>query len=282
MIYKQAGTLIPFSEPTVDWKSIDLTTADTISQGRHSVVYKAKTRLPRFHVSELDMHGVHVPSPQIDYAVKVISWTDQQQLLRIVKEVVALVATSSHLQFTLNDAQVMIATKWYDGGTLEQLLPSLKMLKLKQPIPHPKPQIFYDPNWSISYPNALKQLVESLLTELMDLNESKNLLHRDLRLSNFIFHNESNARFSLNLIDYGFAAREDKSLSFTETERSADPYFYCVHPPEVINGTAPYSHASEVWSVGMIILSLWTCDKPFGDRTNEVTSNICLYLIYSR
>jgi serine/threonine protein kinase len=51
-----------------------------------------------------------------------------------------------------------------------------------------------------------------------------------------------------------------------------------VNAPEVIND-GKYTFASEIWSFGMILLSLWTCNKPFNNEllTNPLVSNLSYF-----
>jgi serine/threonine protein kinase len=73
---------------------------------------------------------------------------------------------------------------------------------------------------------------------------------------------------NVEIIDWGLATRED--LSSTSNDNDTQ-YLYCVKAPEVMNG-GEYTFASEMWSFGMILLSLWTCEKSFHALTDSEVS----------
>jgi serine/threonine protein kinase len=119
-------------------------------------------------------------------------------------------------------------------------------------------------NAGMCYLTMIKRLILSTIGALMPIHVT-GTLHRDVRLSNYIIKDGS-----VVLIDYGLATR---------MERPSNSALYCVNAPEVIAGQE-YSMASEMWSLGIVLLSLWTCTKPFDRGAQTDTQVSILTLCY--
>jgi len=94
---------------------------------------------------------------------------------------------------------------------------------------------------------------------------SEGVVHRDLKLENFIFEQE-NGHF-LKLIDFGFSEFFPKSAVMKE---SMGTLHYVA--PEVLEQS--YSGGScDMWSLGVIVFSLLAGRLPFGHRQSDVATH---------
>jgi len=114
------------------------------------------------------------------------------------------------------------------------------------------------------------KLVRQITTAVAYIH-SKGIVHRDLKLENFLF--ESTASDSpLKIIDFGLS----KHMKFDEAEHDTVGTAYTV-APEVIRGE--YDAKCDVWGVGVIAYMLLCGDPPFGgcggpEAPMEIRANI--------
>jgi calcium-dependent protein kinase len=99
------------------------------------------------------------------------------------------------------------------------------------------------------------RLVKQMLSAVRYLH-SKGIVHRDLKLENFLFSNRSDDS-ELKMIDFGFS----KHFVFGEilTAPVGTPYTVA---PEVIHGS--YDEQCDVWAIGVIAFLLLSGNPPFG------------------
>jgi serine/threonine protein kinase len=206
-------------------------------------------------------------------AVKILPLTTSTPIQRIAHEIIVIDrhnagGVNELIGLEATDSYAAIITPFANGGTLGGYLPTL--LKLKQEILNNNDSLSVGER-RMKYLHHIRSIVVGLFHRIQQSLSAK-VLHRDLRLENVVVIekvaptrsecvdiNDANEpgdispSLAVELIDYGHATREDFSLHSSDEETQR--YFYCVNAPEVISDR-PYTAASEIWSFGMILLSL--------------------------
>eukprot|EP00727_Mastigamoeba_balamuthi_P010555 m51a1_g6121 putative serine threonine kinase (1028) ;mRNA; f:149691-154461 len=124
---------------------------------------------------------------------------------------------------------MFVVTEWMDMGSLQQLIASSHQLEKQQGI----------------------AILASTCSALMFLHQSR-ILHRDLKSSNILLGKNMEVKVS----DFGMAAV--KMVNKTSTLSGSIAWV----APEVL-GSATYSEASDVYSFGIIMNEILTCEIPF-------------------
>ena len=99
------------------------------------------------------------------------------------------------------------------------------------------------------------RLVKQMLCSVRYIH-SKGIIHRDLKLENFLF-SDSSPESELKMIDFGLS----KHFTFGEVQHEAVGTPYTV-APEVIRGS--YDERCDVWAIGVITYLLLSGESPFG------------------
>ena len=99
------------------------------------------------------------------------------------------------------------------------------------------------------------RLVKNMLNAVRYLH-SKGIIHRDLKLENFLFSSTSQDS-ELKMIDFGLS----KHFRYGEQQHEAVGTPYTV-APEVIRGC--YDERCDIWAIGVIAFLLLSGDPPFG------------------
>mmetsp|Transcript_9712 Transcript_9712/g.10454 ORF Transcript_9712/g.10454 Transcript_9712/m.10454 type:complete len:1083 (-) Transcript_9712:318-3566(-) len=114
------------------------------------------------------------------------------------------------------------------------------------------------------------RLLKQMLSSVRYLH-SKGIIHRDLKLENFLFSSSSQDS-ELKMIDFGLS----KHFRYGEVHHEAVGTPYTV-APEVIKGK--YDERCDIWAIGVIAFLLFSGDPPFGgcggsESLMEVRQNI--------
>jgi calcium-dependent protein kinase len=104
-------------------------------------------------------------------------------------------------------------------------------------------------------------LVKQMLSSVRYLH-SKNIIHRDLKLENFLF-SSTDADSELKMIDFGLS-KHFAHPGELQNESVGTPYTIA---PEIINGE--YDEKVDVWALGVITYLLLSGETPFGGVDGE-------------
>jgi len=97
----------------------------------------------------------------------------------------------------------------------------------------------------------IKELLCQMLEGLHYLHH-RGILHRDIKGSNILL----NANGLLKLADFGLARRYHKRRANLDYSNRVITLWY--RPPELLLGATAYGPAVDIWSIGCIMLELWT------------------------
>ncbi len=115
----------------------------------------------------------------------------------------------------------------------------------------------------------------SQITESIKFLHSNKIIHRDIKLENFLLKNNS----IIKLIDFGCCAL----LTDEEPKRLSTCGTHLYMSPELIN-SQPYDYCVDIWALGVLFLELLHGYSPFGKRDDDyniIYSNILLNKIKS-
>jgi calcium-dependent protein kinase len=104
------------------------------------------------------------------------------------------------------------------------------------------------------------RLVKQMLSSVRYLH-SKGIIHRDLKLENFLFSTTSPTS-DLKMIDFGLSKHFE--IGEMHCEKVGTPYTVS---PELIRGV--YDEKSDIWSLGVITYLLLSGETPFGGLDGE-------------
>ena len=106
------------------------------------------------------------------------------------------------------------------------------------------------------------RIVRQIISSVAYLH-SKNIIHRDLKLENFLFSDESNTS-ELKMIDFGLS--KHFNVGELQHEHVGTPY---TEAPEVIKSEDGYDAKVDVWAIGVITYLLLSGDTPFGGASPD-------------
>jgi len=151
-----------------------------------------------------------------------------------------------------------VVMEYLSGGELQDKLDNM------EPLPCPPPFPDSVPRMEVVY---AQPLVKDMLSAISYLH-ANGIVHRDLKLENFIFSGPEAGEGKIKLIDFGL------SRACLESEvMTADVGSVIYKAPEVMK--ANYSEASDLWSLGVICHMLVTGIVPWeGESRVEIEASI--------
>jgi len=105
------------------------------------------------------------------------------------------------------------------------------------------------------------RVIKQMLSSVRYLH-SKNIIHRDLKLENFLFSSKD-ANSTMKMIDFGLS-KHFTFIGEVQHESVGTPYTVA---PEVIR--ADYDEKIDIWALGVIIFLLLSGETPFGGADGE-------------
>lgn len=121
-------------------------------------------------------------------------------------------------------------------------------------------------------------LMESLATDIIDglaYLHSNNIIHRDLKPSNILLFSEGE-KLRAKITDFGIAKLSDATAASTQlvgtVEYMAPEYFT----------TGNITPASDVWSLGVMLLEVFTGSHPFGKTTQGLSNEQIIHNILNK
>lgn len=88
------------------------------------------------------------------------------------------------------------------------------------------------------------------------------VVHRDIKLDNFVLSSKNLRDCRLVLIDFGYSKRISQGALQTQL---GTPWYIA---PEILEPTKPYTDACDVWSLGVVLYMMLLAEPPFKGRNN--------------
>ena len=203
--------------------SMDVTYADLIIGRRIG-----RGACSAVHVAEHDKSGEL-------FAVKMFNAFDKQQRSQMIKEIKILTEVDC-------DCVVPIKGAWHQEGNIGIIL---------QYMDHGSLEFMCNEKIDVDE-QALAAIVSQILLGLAYLHFD-NRVHRDIKPANVLINSEG----SVKLSDFGIAT----ALQNTATIGSAVGSYRYMAPERLL--AEKYDQSSDIWSVGIMVIQLWTKIYPF-------------------
>jgi len=127
-------------------------------------------------------------------------------------------------------------------------------------------------------PQRLRNIIEDLANDIIDglaYLHSQNIIHRDLKPTNILLFSEGD-KLRAKITDFGIAKKADATAASTQlvgtVEYMAPEYFT----------TGNISKASDIWSLGVMLLEALSGTHPFGKTTQGLSNEQIIRNILSK
>jgi calcium-dependent protein kinase len=94
------------------------------------------------------------------------------------------------------------------------------------------------------------------------------VVHRDLKLENFVFENKPASESTLKLIDFGLSVKHRASAGIQKMKSVVGTAYYMA--PEVLDSGEAYDAKCDVWSLGVILYMMLTGSPPFNGSSEKM------------
>lgn len=112
------------------------------------------------------------------------------------------------------------------------------------------------------YEKHARKILSQMLMAINHCHE-KNIIHRDVKLENFLIKKTNPNDFVIKLTDFGIACLYDE-----ENKPSRRCGTTIALPPEIIRGSQ-YTPKIDCWAIGVIMYELLSNELPFYSKDND-------------
>ena len=125
-------------------------------------------------------------------------------------------------------------------------------------------------------PRDAARIVRDILDAIRFLHEDCNIVHRDLKASNFLFARKDDAE-SIVIIDFGLTQHTvPKSKEQPAIFKDAVGTVYYVAPEVLTHDEIGYTNKCDIWSVGVIAYLLLSASLPFQGKDERETVKLLM------
>lgn len=173
------------------------------------------------------------------FAVKMFNVYDEGQSRQLQREIALLAYVTCDALISFKGAyhdegKIGVIIEYMDRGSIEYLLDDY--VEVSEPV---MAAIMYQILWGLGYLHY------------------DNRMHRDIKPGNVLF----NTRGEVKLSDFGISRTLDNTTAMSSTSVGSFRYM----SPERLLGEG-YGASGDIWSVGIMMLQLWTKKYPFGNN----------------
>jgi len=93
------------------------------------------------------------------------------------------------------------------------------------------------------------------------------VVHRDLKLENFVFESKPTTQSTLKLIDFGLSVKHVGSKGIRKMKSVVGTAYYMA--PEVLDSKKSYDSKCDVWGLGVILFMMLTGSPPFNGSSER-------------
>ena len=113
--------------------------------------------------------------------------------------------------------------------------------------------------------------MKGMLNAVAYIHQSLNIVHRDLKLQNFLYPTKDAIGESIKLIDFGFSKHLHRGKDTVVVTAGTVEYL----APELFHRESKVEHSGDMWAMGVILFMLLGGYPPFAGRSNnDICDNI--------
>ena len=218
-----------------------------IGRGSWGVVYECQNRETKAWYACKTLHKAQLPKERLEQEVLNLARAKGHEHLVELVEVFE------------DKKDIHIVTELLTGGELyEKVIQLAKTSQKRFP------------------PKDAAQIVRDSLDAIRFLHEECNIVHRDLKASNFLFARKDDPK-SIVIIDFGLSQLAvPKSAAEPAIFKDAVGTVYYVAPEVLTHDEIGYTNKCDVWSIGVIAYLLLSASLPFQGKTEKETAKLLM------